>query len=215
MMLGLMIVAINISIAPSFAQTPLKSSARAVFKLSQDSPGDDAATKEHDSDIGASSSLAIEAMWSRPKAILEKPSPDASVNLRVNLIPGDERMASFGLWRELSGLMGFLAGLKNEGITWMARDESADLEAQIHELIDSVRNSGPGGQREKASAKPDSTGKSETGWLRSVSRSFVDSWSIYDFQPIQTMENKVTPKWMTFCPPLEKTWILLISCGWF
>lgn len=150
-------------LAPLSLKTPLKSSARAVFKLSQDSPGDDAATKEHDSDIGASSSLAIEAMWSRPKAILEKPSPDASVNLRVNLNPGDERMASFGLWRELSGLMGFLAGLKNEGITWMARDESADLEAQIHELIDSVRNSGPGGQREKASAKPDSTAHPDHG----------------------------------------------------
>ncbi|TRY68550.1 hypothetical protein TCAL_11012 [Tigriopus californicus] len=150
-------------LAPPSLKTPIKSKARAVFKLSEDFPVD-AALTGHEASVCAPSSLAIEATWSKPKAILEKPSPDAMVSLRMNLSPGDERMASFGLWNELSALMGFMTGLNNEGITWMARDESVDLEKQIHDLIESVRNSGPGGQqRGKVSAKLESQDQGDDG----------------------------------------------------
>jgi len=89
------------------------------------------------------SSVSITSSWGRAGAVLESPPLDAVTHLEVKLVPGDDKTSTSQLWEQLRLLRGFVAGLSNQGVTWVSRSSSVSLLEQVEDLMEAVRSAGP------------------------------------------------------------------------
>ena len=94
-----------------------------------------------------SSSIFVDLQWQKPRSLLEKPNLDAVANLRIRVVPGDDKMSSFQLFNQLCALRGFCSGLQGEGIQWRGREdeEETSLEEDLWTLFEAVKHAGPRG----------------------------------------------------------------------
>jgi len=89
------------------------------------------------------SSVSISSSWGRAGALLESPPLDAVTHLEVKLVPGDDKTSTSQLWEQLRLLRGFVAGLSNQGVTWVSRSSNVSLLEQVEDLMEVVRSAGP------------------------------------------------------------------------
>lgn len=87
--------------------------------------------------------MTVVSSWARVINLLETPPLDAVTRLQAKIVPGDEKLATSQLWRELMLLGGFVRGLDGEGVTWVGAEGRSSMEELVEEMMEAVRTSGP------------------------------------------------------------------------
>ena len=108
------------------------------------------------------SSMKLHFSWNNPVALCELPPGFANAEIITELSFQDDRLSSHKLYQDIQLLGGFLQGLKNQGIQWMAQDdEDFNLFDSLKTLLLEVKQSGPRSMKVKQELKAENDSMEE------------------------------------------------------